>query len=496
MLKKYLFLVILSSIIILFSCTPEDDFITSGSAKLEFSLDTLRFDTVFTARGSATRILKVYNTHDKSIQISNIRLANPNSSFRINVDGLPTSDIDDIDIAANDSLYVFGEVTVDPDQPVSISPYVIYDEIIFETNGNIQEIKLEAWGQNANYIPNRFSADSLSILPCNGMSEIIWNDPKPYVVFGVLFVDDCTFTIEAGTRIHFYGGLTKFEDNEGNTGTYNDGLLFILPNGKLNVKGTVENPVIFEGDRLEEDFDNISGQWAGIRLGAGSSGHVMENAIVKNSIVGVRADSTDLTLKNVQFYNTSSSGLISVRSDITAENSLFHSNGGNCVQLEYGGSHNFTYCTLASYGVDASALRMTNVLCLDQFCNDYRSHALDANFTNSIVFGSRRDEISLFKVPDTNFDYGFKNCIVRIDELDDEGDFTNFFENCLPCTNADNNDALFFDVDEDDYHLDTLSIAEGQAVPILSPIVIDKDLDGNDRDATTPDMGCFEYQYE
>ncbi|MFT5762649.1 MAG: hypothetical protein ACI8X3_000064 [Saprospiraceae bacterium] len=491
MLKKYLFFSCIVCIVTIFACRSEDDFITSNSAKLEFSLDTLRFDTVFTERGSATRILKVYNTHNKSILISNISLASPNSSFRINVDGLPTASIDDIEIAAKDSLYIFGEVTVDPDAPVSVSPYVIYDEIVFETNGNTQTVKLEAWGQNANYIPNRFSADSLSVLNCNG-GEVIWDDPKPYVVFGVLFVDNCTFRIAAGTRIHFYGGLSRFEDGEGNTTIYNDGLLYILPGGKLKVEGTIEDPVIFQGDRLEEDFEEVSGQWAGIRLAAGSSGHVMENTIVKNSVVGVRADSTNLILKNVQFYNTSGSGLISVHSNISAENSLFHSNNGNCVQLEYGGVHDFKYCTLASYGVDASALRMTNVLCLDQFCTEYRQFPLNASFKNSIIFGSRKDEISLFAVPEADFNYNFEDCIVRVDELDDEGsNFTDFFDHCDPCINATNGDTVFFDVDEDDYHLDTLSIAEGIAMPFPTILF---DLDGNERDTDTPDLGCYEYQ--
>ena len=493
MLKKYLFTSIILSIVLIYACSPEDDFITSDSAKLEFSLDTLRFDTVFTERGSATRILKVYNTHNKSIRISNISLASPNSSFRINVDGLPTASIDDIDIAANDSLYIFGEVTVDPDAPISVSPYVIYDEIVFETNGNTQVVKLEAWGQNANYIPNRFSADSLSLLTCNG-TETIWDDPKPYVIFGILFIDNCTLTIAKGTRLHFYGGLAKFEDGEGNTSIYNDGLLYILPGGTLKVEGTIEEPVIFQGDRLEEDFEDISGQWAGIRLAAGSSGHIMENTIVKNSIVGVRADSTDLTLKNVQFYNTAGSGLISVHSNIKAENSLFHSNSGNCVQLEYGGTHDFKYCTLASFGVDASALRMTNVLCLDQFCTEYRQFALNASFKNSIIFGSRKDEISLFEVPEANFNYSFEDCIVRVDELDDEeGNHTDFFDHCDPCLNATSGDVVFFDVDEDDYHLDTLSIAEGLAAPLPSILF---DLEGNERAVDSSDVGCFEYIYE
>lgn len=479
--------------IAIFSCNPEEQFITSGDAKLEFSLDTLRFDTVFTERGSATRILKVFNPHDESIRISNIRLADDASPFRINVDGIATKSIDDVEIAANDSLYIFGEVTIDPDAPLSNSPFVIYEDLLFETNGNNQVVKLEAWGQNAIYIPNRFSADSLNLISCNG-ETISFGNEKPYVVFGVLFIDNCTLEILEGARIHFFGGFARIENEDGSFTTYNDGLLFILPDGKLKVRGTLENPVIFEGDRLEEDFDDIQGQWAGIRLGAGSSGHELENAIIKNSIVGIRADSTSVNLKNVQMVNTSSSGMLSVRSNVTAENCLFHSNSGNAVQLEFGGNHNFRYCTLASFGVDASALRLTNLLCLDQFCSEYLVNPLNANFENSIVFGSRRDEVSLFGAPEATFDYKLSNCIVRVDELDDaDGNYTDFFEHCDPCINATFGDPVFVDVDEDDYRLDTLSLAEGMAVPID---FIQLDIVGNERDLENPDIGCYEYQYE
>lgn len=492
---RYIFsLLVLGSLFLaFFSCNPEEQFITSSDAKLEFSLDTLRFDTVFTERGSATRILKVFNPHSESIRISNIRLADDASPFRINVDGISTKSIDDVEIAGKDSLYIFGEVTIDPDAPVSNSPFVIYEDLLFETNGNDQVVKLEAWGQNAIYIPNRFSADSLNLITCDG-GEITFGNEKPYVVFGVLFIDNCTLEILEGARIHFFGGFARIENEDGSFTTYNDGLLFILPDGKLKVRGTVEDPVIFEGDRLEEDFQDVQGQWAGIRLGAGSTGHELENAIIKNSIVGIRADSTNVSLKNVQMVNTSSSGLLSVRANITAENCLFHSNSGNAVQLEYGGNHNFKYCTLASFGVDASALRMTNLLCLDQFCSEYLTNPLSATFDNSIVFGSRRDEISLFGAPEDPFDYKLNNCIVRVDELDDaDGNYTDFFEHCEPCINATFGDPIFADVDEDDYSLDTLSLAENNALPID---FIQLDIIGNERDSETPDIGCYEYQYE
>ena len=493
-MSRYLPFLIVSFFFVL-ACGPNDDLITDSGAKLEFSLDTLTFDTVFTARGSATRLFKVYNTHNDPIRISKIMVAGGSSSrFRINVDGIAGNAIEDVEIAANDSMYVFGEVTVDPDEPISQSPFVINDEIIFETNGNTQTVTLEAWGQNAIYIPNRFSADSLSLLTCSG-GEVTWDAELPIVLFGAIFIDNCILNINPGARIYVHGGLARLpDDNGGEPIVYNDGLLFILENGRLNIRGTVEDPVIIQGDRLEEDFAEVPGQWAGIRLSAGSSGHVIEHAIIKNSIVGLRADSTDVTLRNVQFANTAGSGLLGLHSEITAENCLFYNNGGNCAQLQYGGDYDFKYCTLASYGVDAPALSLNNLLCLDQFCNEYLWNDLNVEFTNSIIFGSRKDEISLAAVPEAAFDYKFQNCIVRVDELDDFDPFMNFFDNCNTCINQTSTEVMLFaDIDEDDYHLDTLSIAEGQATP-LPGITID--LEANERDNDSPDIGCYEYQYQ
>ena len=495
-MKQYFFYLIIG-IALIFSCNPDNSFITDSGAKLEFSNDTLQFDTVFTERGSATRILKIYNRHDKRINISKIMIGDaPNSVFRINIDGTPGAVATDVEIPANDSIYIFGEVTVDPDQPVSNSPFVINDQLIFETNGNTQTVTLEAWGQNAIYIPNRFSADSLSLMQCSG-GEIPWTKDKPYVIFGALFISDCTLVMEAGTRVHLHGGFARLVDEEGDVTTYNDGLIYLLESGKLRIEGTVEEPVIIQGDRLEEDFQDLPGQWAGIRISTGSSGNIFENVTIKNSIVGVRVDSAaQASFKNTQIYNTTSSGLVGIHANITAENSLFHSSAGNCVQLEYGGNYEFKYCTLASYGVDASALRMTNLLCLDQLCTQYRVNHLDAEFINSIVFGSRKDEISMFKADEANFTYNFKDCVVRVDELDDEPPFEDFFSNCDPCYNGDNNTVLFYDPDESDYHLDTLSLAEGKAMPLPAFPELDFDLDGKMRDDMNPDIGCYEYQYE
>lgn len=487
-------IILFLSITLLLSFCQKEKFTTDPADKLEFSTDTLRFDTVFTQVGSATRFFKIYNRHKESIRIGKIYLENgANSRFNLNIDGISGDAQENLEIAPNDSMYVFAEVTINPhDQS---SPLVVTENVVFETNGNVQTVVLEAFGQNANYLPSRFGAGAVVGYGCNG-GEWVWDDPKPYVIYGVVVIDSCTVRIPKGTRVYVHGGLGKFVDDEGVTQRYNDGFLAFVGQGKLIVEGTQEEPVIFESDRLEAEFDEDPGQWTGIWLQSGSTGHNIDHCIIRNSVIGVRADSAvSLTLRNTQIYNTASSGLIGVHANITAENCLFHSNTGFGIQLEYGGNYSFDYCTVGSYGVDGEALRMGNALCLDAGCETFVANKLTARFQNCILMGSRNDQLTLFDRLDdpSMFDYELKNCIVRVRDLIKDTAYPDFFDHCQPCINATSQDTIFLDVNKRDFHLDTLhSIANRYAVPI--PGIV-KDLDNKNRDAVTPDAGCYEIEF-
>ncbi len=498
---KYLFF-LLPLTLALFACNKEEKFTTRNSDQLEFSLDTLHFDTVFTELGSATRYFRVYNRHKESIRISKIWLAgNEQSKFNLNVDGIPGDVHQDVVIYPNDSIYVFAEVSINPDDPLSISPFFVYDSVMFETNGNVQSVTLEAWGQNANYIPNRWSKDSIVLYSCGG-GEVIWDDPKPYVIYGIVAFDNCTLTIPAGARIHVHGGVSRTKDLDDQTVIYNSGRLFFTGLGRLQVLGTLENPVVIQGDRLEENFAEADGQWTGIILSGASKGHRIEYATIKNSLFGVYVDSSaEVSLKNVAIYNTSGAGLFAYHAKVAAENCLFYNNGTNNVQLGYGGTYNFTYCTLANYGTDASALSMGNGICDDPLCeNPPRINKLTAKFLNCILFGSKRDEIVITDFTGEQgrnpfqLDYSFQNCIIRADQIDNANlGIPDFFDHCIASINAKPQDALFVNTNEEDFHLDTLSIAEGMAIPVPGILI---DLEGVERDPLNPDIGCFEYKVE
>lgn len=489
MLRNLIGCLILGFVLLCFACQDET-FTTSSDAKLEFSLDTLRFDTVFTTLGSATRSFRVRNLNNESIRISTIQMGNGSSSFRLNIDGTPQNSASDVEILPNDSLWIFAEVTVDPDQPISSSPFVIEDDIFFETNGNEQIVHLEAWGQNANYIPSRFSAGQFASLSCD-LDSLSWDDPKPYVIYGVLVVDSCDLILPAGTEVYVHGGVARNEEL-----IFNDGLFVFTSTASLVTKGTIEDPVLITGDRLEQDFSEVSGQWAGVRFLAGSRGNKIRNTIIENSIVGVRVDSSsNLRLTNTKIRNTASSGIIGVHASIFAENCLVTNSGGSSAFLTYGGSYQFFQTTFANYGNQASALHVDNFACGDAECTILIPNRLSAFFQNCIIFGSGRDEIELVDALDgtseSDFNYNFRNCIVAVDELIDEDQFPNFFDRCLDCINAETSDTLFVDVDMNDYHLDTMSIAENKGAPLT---FLPFDLDGNTRDLNVPDIGCYEFQ--
>jgi len=466
----------------------KDKEVLQGNVRLDFSVDTLRFDTVFTSLGSATRILKIYNDNEGIVNISNISMEEgANSFFRLNVDGIAASAFSDVQILPNDSLYIFAEVTVDPDMPLSTSPFIIQEFLKLDINGDEQQVLFEAWGQNANYLPNRFAQGETSVISCE-LGDLVFEDPKPYVIYGWLLIDSCNVILPPGTRIYVHGGVTRSEES-----LREEGLIGVLPAGKITANGTIDDPVIIEGDRQEQDFENKLGQWNGISIN-GSKGNRLSHTIVKNAIDGIAvSQGAELILEGAQIFNTSRFGILAIDSKIEATNSLIHTNGANSLALVQGGEYRFEYCTLANFGNEAEALLLDNTICLDDECETTRPAQLTSRFTNCIIAGDDDDEIALSRENNSSgseFNYFFQNSIVVIDELTDG--FPNFFESCSRCDNVDvREEKLFLDQEKSNYHLDTMSVAEMNARPI-SDILFD--LEGNMRDSESPDIGCYEFQ--
>ena len=210
---------------------------------LRLSTDTLFFDTVFATVGSITLPLKVYNDHDGTLLIDEISLeAGLVSQYRINVNGAPLTNpsqpVRDVPLQPGDSMYVFVEVTVDPNENVGSVPFWVIEDLRFSTNGNDQFVKLMARGQNAVFHggPNQFTT-----LAC----DEVWTADLPHVIYGQIVVDPgCTLTLEPGARVHGH-----------------DGSGIWVRGGTLLAEGQLDNPITFSGDRLDDDYIDTPGQW-------------------------------------------------------------------------------------------------------------------------------------------------------------------------------------------------------------------------------------------
>lgn len=145
-------LLLFSFTLLLLSCRKEN-FTDSSAARLTTSTDSLHFDTVFTTTGSTSQVVKIFNENDKGIHISSVKLAGGASSpFKINVDGFQGPVVNNIDIAAGDSIYIFVTVTINP--TAANLPFILRDSIAIEWNGNKSFVQLDAYGQNAHFLKN------------------------------------------------------------------------------------------------------------------------------------------------------------------------------------------------------------------------------------------------------------------------------------------------------------------------------------------------------
>ncbi|MDD4645766.1 MAG: hypothetical protein PHY99_07240, partial [Bacteroidales bacterium] len=217
-------------LLLVMSCNKYEP-INNPDAKLEFSTDTVLFDTIFTTIGSTTKNFRVYNRHSQPIVIDRIILAgNKTSNYRLNINGRVTNSLENIEIPAKDSIYIFVEVNLDPNN--LNNPMVVQDSIIFQTNGNTQDVDLVAFGQDVHLINGEI------------LKTQTWINDKPYLVYNSMLVDSLeTLTVESGTRIHFHKRSS------------------MLVKGTLLVKGSLEEPVSFLGDRLEDQYDEYPAQW-------------------------------------------------------------------------------------------------------------------------------------------------------------------------------------------------------------------------------------------
>lgn len=466
---------------------------------LEFSKDTVFLDTVFTNLGSATYNLKVYNRGNNAITIPRIALENGTpSNYRLNVDGIPGKEFNNIDILAEDSIFVFVETTIDAS---SITNPLYTDRILFDTGTNQQDVDLVTLVQDANFIfpgkdPISMKIDSLTLdgqaTTIKGRfledSELTITNTKPTVIYGYAAVSaNKTLTINAGSQIYFHTNSGLIIDKE----------------ATLHVNGTLSEKVTFQGDRLENSFSKVPGQWGTIWMRAGSKNNEIKHAQIRNGIIGILIDSLGsdtsptLKLENSEIYNNSNFGILARETNIEAHNIVVGSAGQASLAATVGGTYNFTHSTFANFwnnGIrQLPAVLVNNFFVFIDANGNETTATRDlnaANFTNCIFDGNNNIEFLLDKVDGSAFNYSIQNCLISFNDsnnsFDDnaEMDFNNpNYQNIILNGTAD-----FRNNQNEDFIIGENSSARSNAIP--TPFT--QDLLGVDR-TTNPAIGAYQH---
>lgn len=459
----YFFFISLFTPLIIQSCIS-DDFTTSSSDVLSFSTDTLRFDTVFTDLGTPTARLKVFNRASKAINITSIRIRNNDGIFSMNVDGVSGKEFENIEIRANDSIFVFVECLIDANE--EHKPFLVEGMMDFTTNGVTQTVTLEAYGQNVTRLKN-VTIDK----------DISFTADMPYIVFDTLRVSEgATLTLLPGTRLLFHDKACLIVD------------------GTFHALGEVGNMISLRGDRLDNvlpdtGYEILSGQWEGVRFSSCSFDNRIEYVEMQSTVSGVVIDScgiTDrrkLTLVNSWIHNSNRNILNSSHAWVDAFGCCFSDAGEAVVNLT-GGVHDFVQCTMANnylFAISSQTIVTLSHLS-QQYAVSVSNPPMKAKFSNCIIYGITSP---LSPGDLNNTDVYLQNVLLGVEGSDDD-----HFIACLwnenPLFETVRNDYYF------NYRLKEDSPAINAGNPIfVTPICIE-DMDGQNRlEYGNPALGAY-----
>jgi hypothetical protein len=454
----------------LFSCKKEDKFYTGTDARLQTSADTLKFDTVFTTVGSITKSFKIFNGNNQKLKLNQVKLMGGSASFyKMNVDGISGTQFSDIEIAANDSLYVFVSVNINPN--LANLPFIVSDSISIQFNGNTRFVQLQAFGQNAVFLRN---------FKLTG--NVVWNNTLPYVLIGSFRVDTtATLTINEGTKVYLHADAPFIVD-----GT-------LITNGKK----WDSTRISFQGDRRDEPYKDYPAAWPGILFRGQSKNNVLHYTTIKNAFQGIIADGPSINvnpkiiLNECIIDNAYDAGILAINSSITAKNCLI-SNCGNNIGIGLGGTYTFSHCTVASYSNSNIFHKDPVLFCtnyLRQSGNTFLTANLSANFTNCIFwgeFGTTEDEVVADKLGTNSFAINFTKCLYKVKtSLSPLISATGGLINTPPVFDSINTSRSFYN-----FRLK----AGSPAVNAGAASSINIDLDGNARPVGLPDLGAYEKQ--
>lgn len=451
--------------------------------RLVFSKDTLRFDTVFTAQGSATLQMKVYNPNRSALLIDRVWL-NEGKAFRVNVDGEPNLELlKNLKIYGHDSLFVFVRVNIDTLN--QNNPVLVTDQLCFHLHsGTTQQVELEAYGQDVERLGK--IGQGVHQYPLG----YTFKATKPYLVYDTMAVLG-KLKIEAGATIYMHAGACIF--------AYDD----------IEAKGKQEAPIRFCGDRIDRLFDSVpyryaAGGWDGLYAvndGMSKRTYTLEYVDILSGNIGLycygNALRQRLQMKGCRIHNHTQYGLVLINTDAEVSNTEISNCASYCVYCA-GGTHKFVHSTIASY-FGYTNIRIQSVAKEDAaavYIDNLSKTAPETvtSFYNSIITGYRSNQLVVATPLDRYYPGAFVGNYLKTDSLDLPHAVANVYWHAEDTVKVFRND--FYRYKEYvyyDFHLDSLSPAIGAGDSIVA-LDYEFDRDGVSRAGVKPDAGCYQYR--
>lgn len=374
-------------------CSDDDSFTTSTSARLTFSTDSVKMDTIFSTIGSRTYDFWVYNRASDGIRLQSVRLRQGNQTgFRVNVDGSYLDNtlgsiVTNLEVRKGDSIRVFVELTTPENgQP---EPQLVEDLLVFRLESGVEQsvvLQGHAW-------------DALFMRDVVVTGDSVIESTKPVVIYGGLRVDSAATLTIRHTTLYFHDGPG------------------------IDVYGRLlTDSVTLRGDRLDRMFDylpyhRVSGQWGkegGIVIHASSTGNVLRQTEILNAgRFGVVCDSAAydadvlrLDMQQCVVHNCTGTGLSATNANIRAWDCLFSNMQGDCVAVN-GGQADIRRCTMAQFypfsAGRGAALSFVNETPLYGLTLD---SCILTGYEEDVVMGAQADTANVFE-------YQFSNTLLR-----------------------------------------------------------------------------------
>ncbi len=374
-----LLFLILSALFV--GCSDNDKFSSDASAILDFSIDSLAMDTVFTKTSTRTYDFWVYNKGNSGIRINEVRLTRPSQSgFRVNVDGNYVDSVAyDFEIRKGDSIRVFVELTAPITQ--RDTPQRIEDMLVFKLeNGREQPLKLSAYSWKAIFIDEELIVDG----------DMTIDERQPIVVKkGIVVRKDATLTL-SHAQLYFHDGAG------------------------IEVQGTIKaDSCLFRGDRLDRMFsylpyDRVSGQWKGIFIEQDSKDNVFQDCEIRSSYTGIAcAQNASISLLRCAIHNCKGTGLELNESTASVDSCRISNTLGDCLNV-IGSVVKINHSTLAQFYPFSAARGVA--LRFDAESNIVCDNTLVTGYEEDVIMGD-------------GVDYYFENCILRTLDPGDSEEF-------------------------------------------------------------------------